>query len=166
MTIRRTLTNTALLLAGASILPLSAAAYAQESEQSAAPARGDVITVTARRREESLVDVPMAVTAFSGEQLENLGAQDITFVGQVTPNVTLETSRATNTTLTAFIRGVGQQDRSPALSRASGSISTMSISIVPKRRCWTFTTSSESKFSAVLRGRSTDETPSVARSSM
>lgn len=110
MTIRRTLINTAALLAGASMLPLSAAAFAQESEESAAPTRGDVITVTARRREESLVEVPMAVTAFSGEQLEQLGAQDITFVGQVTPNVTLETSRATNTTLTAFIRGVGQQD--------------------------------------------------------
>jgi iron complex outermembrane receptor protein len=110
MTMRRKLINAAALLAGASMLPLSAAAYAQESEESAAPTRGDVITVTARRREESLVEVPMAVTAFSGEQLETLGAQDITFVGQVTPNVTLETSRATNTTLSAFIRGVGQQD--------------------------------------------------------
>jgi len=110
MTIRRTLINTAALLAGASMLPLSAAAFAQETEESAAPGRGDVITVTARRREESIVDVPVSVTAYSGDQLEQLGAQDITFVGQVTPNVTLEVSRGTNTTLTAFIRGVGQQD--------------------------------------------------------
>jgi iron complex outermembrane receptor protein len=110
MTIRRTLINTAALLASASMLPLAAPAFAQESEEAASAARGDVITVTARRREESLIDVPVSVTAFSGEQLEQLGAQDITFVGQVTPNVTLEVSRGTNTTLTAFIRGVGQQD--------------------------------------------------------
>ncbi|CAN0259206.1 unnamed protein product, partial [Chrysoparadoxa australica] len=70
----------------------------------------DVVTVTARRREETLTDVPVSVTAFSGEQLDALGAQDITAVGQVTPNVTLEVSRGTNTTLSAFIRGVGQQD--------------------------------------------------------
>ena len=110
MSIRRTILSSAALLAGASMLPLAAPAFAQEAPQASSGSRGDVITVTARRREESLVEVPMAVSAFSGEQLEQLGAQDITFIGQVTPNVTLETSRATNTTLTAFIRGVGQQD--------------------------------------------------------
>jgi iron complex outermembrane receptor protein len=68
------------------------------------------IFVTARRREESLQNVPIAVTAFSGDALERQGATDITDLSDVTPNVTLETSRATNTTLTAFIRGVGQQD--------------------------------------------------------
>lgn len=68
------------------------------------------IQVTARRRTESLQDVPIAVTAFSGAELEKLGATDITFLTQTTPNITLEVSRGTNTTLTAFIRGVGQQD--------------------------------------------------------
>ena len=110
MTIRRTILNTAALLAGASMLPLAAPAFAQDAEEGASTAGRDVITVTARRREESLTDVPVSVTAFSGEQLQEFGAQDITFVGQVTPNVTLEVSRGTNTTLTAFIRGVGQQD--------------------------------------------------------
>ena len=38
------------------------------------------------------------------------GAIDITDIGDTTPNVTLEASRGTNSTLTAFIRGVGQQD--------------------------------------------------------
>jgi len=68
------------------------------------------ILVTARRREESLIDVPIAVTAYSGEQLEQSGAIDITDIAQTTPNVTLEPSRGTNSTLTAFVRGVGQQD--------------------------------------------------------
>jgi iron complex outermembrane receptor protein len=68
------------------------------------------LVVTARRRAESLQDVPIAVTAYSGEALERQGALDLTDISDTTPNVTLETSRGTNTTLTAFIRGVGQQD--------------------------------------------------------
>jgi iron complex outermembrane receptor protein len=70
---------------------------------------GDII-VTARRREESLLDVPIAVSALSGEQLEAQGALDITDIAQSVPNVSLEVSRGTNSTLSAFIRGVGQQD--------------------------------------------------------
>ena len=68
------------------------------------------IVVTARRREESLLDVPIAISAYSGAQLERTGAIDITEIANTTPNVTMETSRATNSTLSAFIRGVGQQD--------------------------------------------------------
>jgi iron complex outermembrane receptor protein len=56
------------------------------------------------------LDVPIAISAFSGEQLQRQGAIDITDVAEQTPNVTLEVSRGTNSTLTAFIRGVGQQD--------------------------------------------------------
>ncbi len=70
---------------------------------------GDII-VTARKREESLQDVPISVSAFSGEMLEETGVADLVAIGQSMPNVTLEASRATSSTLTAFIRGVGQQD--------------------------------------------------------
>ena len=80
------------------------------SDEPQEPGVDNTIIVTARRREERLVDVPIAVTSLSGEQLEKAGALDITDVGQVVPNVTLEASRATNSTLTAFIRGIGQQD--------------------------------------------------------
>ena len=72
-------------------------------------ADGDII-VTARRREETLLDVPIAISAFSGATLESRGAIDVTDLSNITPNVTLEVSRGTNSTLTAFIRGVGQQD--------------------------------------------------------
>jgi iron complex outermembrane recepter protein len=78
-------------------------------DEPAAASSGEIV-VTARRRSEALQDVPIAVTAYSGEQLSRQGAIDISDVGDTTPNVTLETSRGTNTTLTAFIRGVGQQD--------------------------------------------------------
>ncbi|MBA3510570.1 TonB-dependent receptor [Sphingomonas sp.] len=84
-------------------------ADSQTTEEAAAASDTEIV-VTARRRNEILLDVPIAVTAYSGEQLERQGALDITDVGDTTPNVNLETSRGTNTTLTAFIRGVGQQD--------------------------------------------------------
>lgn len=71
---------------------------------------GSEIIVTARRREENLLDVPIAVSAFSGEALEMRGALDLTDIGNITPNTTLETSRGSNSTLSAFIRGIGQQD--------------------------------------------------------
>ena len=81
-----------------------------QTQDTAAQGSDQDIVVTARRRNEVLQDVPIAVTAYSGEQLERQGALDITDVSDTTPNVNLETSRGTNTTLTAFIRGVGQQD--------------------------------------------------------
>ncbi|MFC3440212.1 TonB-dependent receptor [Sphingobium rhizovicinum] len=87
-------------------------AWAQDSAPQASAADEDsaAIVVTARRREETLVSVPIAVSAFSGEALERGGAIDISDLANVTPNTTLEASRGTNSTLTAFIRGVGQQD--------------------------------------------------------
>lgn len=78
--------------------------------QTADAASIDEVTVTARRREESLQEVPLSISVMSGDDLERIGAADIIEVAQSSPNVTLEVSRGTNTTLTAFIRGVGQQD--------------------------------------------------------
>jgi iron complex outermembrane receptor protein len=68
------------------------------------------VVVTARRREELIQDVPGAVTAISGAELEKQALPDITALTERVPNTTLKTSRGTNTTLTAFIRGIGQQD--------------------------------------------------------
>lgn len=99
----------ALLYAGVSGLAVTAAQPAMAQNVAAAEDE-EAIVVTARRREESLQDVPIAVSTYSGDELQASGAQDITAISQTTPNVTLENSRATNSTLTAFIRGVGQQD--------------------------------------------------------
>ena len=101
---RRALSLGAVAAAGLSLAP--APALAQQGSSKAI----EEIIVTSRRREESLQEVPIAVTAYSGEFLEEIGAIDIVALTQSTPNTTLEVSRATNTTLTAYIRGVGQQD--------------------------------------------------------
>ncbi|HAG37236.1 MAG TPA: TonB-dependent receptor, partial [Erythrobacter sp.] len=92
---------------------LAAPASAQTTDTGqAAPVVDDdnVIVVTARRREESIQDVPLSITAISGDALTKSGTLEITEIAQEVPNLTLEVSRGTNTTLTAFIRGVGQQD--------------------------------------------------------
>ena len=100
------------LLASVLFSLTTAPAYAQSGEKAPAATADDegAIVVTARRREENLIDVPIAITAISGDQLANQGAADITALAETVPNVTLESSRATNSTLSAFIRGVGQQD--------------------------------------------------------
>jgi len=87
-----------------------AASNNQQTQTTAAAASDQAIVVTARRRNELLLNVPIAVTAYSGEQLDRKGALDITDIAKTTPDVTIKASRGTNTTLTAFIRGVGQQD--------------------------------------------------------
>ncbi len=92
---------------------LAVPAHAQQggdTEQQAQEASGGTIIVTARRREERLVDVPVAVSSFGAEELQQRGSVDITDIAQITPNTTLEESRGTNSTLSAFIRGIGQQD--------------------------------------------------------
>lgn len=94
--------------ASAAMAGMTGAAVAQ------APAQGvtavEELVVTARRREESLKDVPVAVTAVSAERLEATGAADITTLQQSTPNLTVQVARGSNSTLISFIRGVGQQD--------------------------------------------------------
>jgi iron complex outermembrane receptor protein len=54
--------------------------------------------------------VPGAVTAFSADQLSKQAIPDITALTDTLPEHHPEGVARTNTTLTAFIRGVGQQD--------------------------------------------------------
>lgn len=105
----------ALLVGAASTFWIAAPVAAQDTGDSAGEASqddgyGQVLVVTARRREELAVDVPLSVTAISGAELDKNGTLELTAIAQEVPNLTLEVSRGTNTTLTAFIRGVGQQD--------------------------------------------------------
>jgi iron complex outermembrane recepter protein len=99
------------LLAGAAFGVMTTAAQAQE----AAPVGEQVssvddIIVSARRRDEALKDVPVAVSAFSAEQLEQKGSADITELTRSAPSLTLQAARGSNSTLISFTRGVGQQD--------------------------------------------------------
>ena len=88
-----------LLLSTAAVLPLGSAAQAQETQpqsseqesvlaaQSADESLEGEIVVTARKREERLLDVPVSVTAISGATLERQDASDLASIGQLVPTV-------------------------------------------------------------------------------
>lgn len=88
----------AIALAGGYALPAGAEVTLEE------------VVVTAQKREQSLQEVPVAVTAIGEDALMQNGISDITDVQKLSPNTTLQAGRGTNSTLTAFIRGIGQQD--------------------------------------------------------
>ncbi|MEM9557453.1 MAG: TonB-dependent receptor [Acidobacteriota bacterium] len=71
---------------------------------------GETIVVTARKREENLQEVPIAVTVTTGETLEDTGAPDISVLENYVPNLAVYAGRNQSTTLTAFLRGIGQAD--------------------------------------------------------
>ncbi|MGI9288990.1 MAG: TonB-dependent receptor [Pseudomonadales bacterium] len=75
------------------------------------------VVVTARKREESMQTVPVSVSAFSGEQLNEIGATSVRDLTEHVPG--LEFSRATNAAQ-IFIRGVGQKDPNPGLDPGVG----------------------------------------------
>ncbi len=68
------------------------------------------ITVTARRREETLIDVPVAVTAVTETQIERLNVRDLSNLQGQVPNLTIYAARGSSSTITAYIRGIGQSD--------------------------------------------------------
>ena len=94
---------------------LAPSAWAQESttatESTARNATTlDVVTVTARKREETLQEVPVAVTAFTSEALDKLNVRDLGDLDAQVPNLTIYAARGSSSTATAYIRGIGQAD--------------------------------------------------------
>ena len=87
-------------------------AFSQEapSEQGIKATQLEKVVVTARKREETLQDVPVAVTAFTPEVLDTLNIRDLGDLGAQVPNLTIYAARGSTSTITAYIRGVGQAD--------------------------------------------------------
>ncbi|MEA2463269.1 MAG: iron complex outerrane recepter protein [Acidobacteriota bacterium] len=68
------------------------------------------IVVTARKREENVQDVPVAVTVVTSDELEEAATADISELQGQVPNLAIYQGRNQSTTLTAFLRGIGQAD--------------------------------------------------------
>jgi outer membrane receptor protein involved in Fe transport len=64
------------------------------------------VIVTARKREEAIQDVPVSVTAFSGNQLRDAGITNIKEIGLVTPGLQVDQGSGAQ----IWIRGIGQRD--------------------------------------------------------
>ncbi len=97
----------AALAALGALTALPAAAQTAPAEPTATL---EAVKVTARKREETLQDVPVAVTALTAEQLDKLAIKDLGDLQGQVPNLTIYAARGSNTTITTFIRGVGQAD--------------------------------------------------------
>jgi len=68
----------------------------------------EIIRVRGRALDEIATDVPESVTSFDAATIEALGAQNITDLARVTPNVEIVSGTATQASF--FIRGVGLSD--------------------------------------------------------
>lgn len=80
----------------------------------------DVLVVSARRREESIFDVPISISLLTGDALSKKGVQDLVQLSSSFINTTLSVARGTNTTLVAYIRGIGQSDPLPGFESGVG----------------------------------------------
>ncbi|WFC40641.1 TonB-dependent receptor [Pseudoxanthomonas sp. SE1] len=103
------------LAIGCVLLSSVPVAWAQDAAPTgASPATNattlDTVKVTARKREETLQDVPVAVTAFTPETLDKLNIKDLGDLDAQVPNLTVYAARGSTSTVTAYIRGVGQAD--------------------------------------------------------
>ncbi len=77
------------------------------------------IIVTATRRSEALSDVPIAVSAVTGETLEKTGATDVRALGQVAPSL-LVSGATSEVNFSARIRGIGTVGENPGLESSVG----------------------------------------------
>lgn len=88
-------------------------AFAQDAADSSPAAQDkglERIEVTARRTVENLQTVPVSVTSIGAEDISQNGINNVTDIQQYATNTTLQVSRGTGSTLTAYIRGIGQAD--------------------------------------------------------
>ncbi len=109
---------------------LGGGALAQQSETGASERRTvDVITVTAQRREQGIQDVPIAVTAYSQELIQNSGINDVKDLQAIVPGLNVTSTQ--NEFVTTFrLRGVGTVGDNPGLESSVGVV----IDGVPRAR--------------------------------
>lgn len=93
---------------GAALAQDAAQEDAAEASTQKESAFGNIIVVTAQKREENLRDVPVAVTAFSGATLDKLQITDASELVSITPG--LSSGQQSGSNRNYFLRGVGTAD--------------------------------------------------------
>jgi len=98
-----------------------AAAQDADGSKGAAQTGGDEIVVTAQLREQNLQDVPLSISAVSGEQIEQRSQTTLTDITAQMPSLLLQKNPAgQGNSVRVFIRGVGQSDQSPSVEPGVG----------------------------------------------
>ncbi len=99
---------------------VASVALSWQSAALAAEGAIEEIIVTATKREESIQDVPIAVTAITGEDLTARGIQDVYDLQQVVPSLLINDSNSTTNGGTMRIRGIGTTGNNVGLESAVG----------------------------------------------
>ena len=68
------------------------------------------VIVTARRREESLQETPVAVTALSAAALRDAGVRNLKDLNAIAPNLDVHEANGTAPLANIYIRGIGQRN--------------------------------------------------------
>lgn len=97
------------LLAATSLIATAAAAQDAAPQESGVSQSPDII-VTARRREEALQDVPISITAVSGESLARSGVNDALALQSRVPSLSLTNQGTSRNELGFAIRGQRTQE--------------------------------------------------------
>ncbi len=102
----------ALALSSTAAAMLAVPAYAQQDQTSQQQSRAlEEVVVTARFREESLQQTPLAISAITGETLSNNGATNVIDIADWAPNVVIDQlGSGWGPTLAASVRGLGYGD--------------------------------------------------------
>jgi iron complex outermembrane receptor protein len=87
----------------------STAAFAQESAEAEQSGIQDIV-VTAQRRNESVQDVPIAISAFSSDQLAAQGVNNTFQLGQYIPNLFALNNTGLGSANGYFLRGLGNTE--------------------------------------------------------
>tara|TARA_R110001606_G_scaffold216728_1_gene364622 strand:+ start:10866 stop:13175 length:2310 start_codon:yes stop_codon:yes gene_type:complete len=76
-----------------------------------------IVTVSARRRDESLKDAPVAITAVSGESMDAYAVTDFTDIANLVPNLILSRAASGGAT-NIYLRGVGSSPLSAGFDQS------------------------------------------------
>lgn len=90
---------------GAAVAVTSAATADAADQADENVSRGDVIIVTARRRQETAQEVPLAISVIRGDSIEATGNFNVVKLQQLAPTLQVYTSNPRNTSVN--IRGLG-----------------------------------------------------------
>ncbi|WP_417819111.1 TonB-dependent receptor [Tritonibacter scottomollicae] len=123
-------------LGGAALIAFTAAAYPayaaentladdaaqeQSSDQQDAQEGGlNVIVVTAQRRQESVQDIPISISAFDSEELERRGVTNALEVAQFVPNLVGINNTGLGSANAYYLRGLGNTETIPTFDPPIG----------------------------------------------
>jgi iron complex outermembrane recepter protein len=129
-------------------LALATPALAQQPAAAAEDDNGEVVIVTAQRVSQNVQDVPIAITAISGNRLIESGTTSLENIGDLVPSVTFRKG-TTNANSAIMMRGVGTITFSVA---AEPSVSTVVDGVVLSRSGQAFIDLVDIQRMEVLRG--------------